>query len=195
MVMAIVISVILLFVGIGVLVMVHVCIVGRAFRRGFDSENNANVNHHQRGGNNRSNNSMSHDDLEKLPCYEFKSLEKETSSPVDCCVVCLETFKMGEKCRLLPLCKHSFHAQCVDSWLLKTPICPICRTSAGNSHRREETISSAENEESSSSGGEALAAENEESSSSGGEVLARSQMNYSNSAYAVTSPFPSASIL
>ncbi|OVA07607.1 zinc finger protein [Macleaya cordata] len=76
---------------------------------------------------------MSHDELEKLPCFEFKALEKGTS-PVDC-AVCLENFKMGEKCRLLPICKHSFHAQCVDSWLLKTPICPICRTSAGSQRK------------------------------------------------------------
>uniref|UniRef100_A0A5B6YID6 Putative RING-H2 finger protein ATL56-like n=1 Tax=Davidia involucrata TaxID=16924 RepID=A0A5B6YID6_DAVIN len=117
-VMAIVISVILLFVGIGVLVLIHVCLVGRAFRRGF-----GNGSMVERGST-----SMSRDDLEKLPCFDFKAREKG-SSPVDC-AVCLDNFKVGDKCRLLPLCKHSFHAQCVDSWLLKTPICPICRTSA-----------------------------------------------------------------
>uniref|UniRef100_A0A803Q0R4 RING-type E3 ubiquitin transferase n=1 Tax=Cannabis sativa TaxID=3483 RepID=A0A803Q0R4_CANSA len=37
---------------------------------------------------------------------------------------------MGDKCRLLPTCNHSFHAECVDTWLLRTPFCPICRTGA-----------------------------------------------------------------
>lgn len=121
MVMAIILSVILLFVGIGLLVIVHVCIVGRAFRRGFGD---VSVVERASSGNR----SMSRDDLEKLPCYDYIT-EDTASSPVDC-AVCLETFKMGEKCRLLPFCKHSFHAQCVDEWLLRTPICPICRSSA-----------------------------------------------------------------
>ncbi|KAA8548081.1 hypothetical protein F0562_004658 [Nyssa sinensis] len=104
-----------------VLVLIHVCIVGRAFRRGFG--NTSTVENGRFGSR-----SMSQDDLEKLPCFDFKGGEKG-SSTVDC-AVCLDNFKVGDKCRLLPQCRHSFHAQCVDSWLLKTPICPICRTSA-----------------------------------------------------------------
>ncbi|KAJ1379105.1 Zinc finger, RING-type [Sesbania bispinosa] len=74
--------------------------------------------------------SMSINDLEKLPCYNYVAKDN-TNSPVDC-AVCLENLTTGDKCRLLPMCKHSFHAQCVDKWLLKTPICPICRSSAGS---------------------------------------------------------------
>ncbi|KAL4634001.1 hypothetical protein ACB092_04G165200 [Castanea dentata] len=69
---------------------------------------------------------ISNEDLKKLPCFDYEAAEKGTSC-VDC-AVCLENFKMGDKCRLLPNCRHSFHVQCIDSWLLKTPICPICRT-------------------------------------------------------------------
>ncbi|KAK4568577.1 hypothetical protein RGQ29_004121 [Quercus rubra] len=69
---------------------------------------------------------ISNEDLKKLPCFDYEAAEKGTSC-VDC-AVCLENFKMGDKCRLLPDCRHSFHVQCIDSWLLKTPICPICRT-------------------------------------------------------------------
>jgi len=75
--------------------------------------------------------SMSMDELEKLPCYDYVA-KGNTSSPVDC-AVCLESLITGDKCRLLPMCKHSFHVQCVDTWLLKTPFCPICRSNA-NSH-------------------------------------------------------------
>ncbi|KAL2552409.1 RING-H2 finger protein ATL56-like [Forsythia ovata] len=72
---------------------------------------------------------MSQDDIEKLPCFDFMTKEKGSSSAV-VCAVCLENFKLGEKCRLLPLCNHSFHADCIDLWLSRTPICPICRTCA-----------------------------------------------------------------
>ncbi|XXG73270.1 hypothetical protein AAC387_Pa07g2218 [Persea americana] len=50
---------------------------------------------------------ISANDLELLPCFDFKAREKG-NSPVDC-AVCLENFKMGDKCRLLPNCNHSFH--------------------------------------------------------------------------------------
>ncbi|KAJ4974729.1 hypothetical protein NE237_007903 [Protea cynaroides] len=115
----VVISVILVLVGIVVTVLIHV-IAGRTFRRGFSSASMEET------GNNGGN-SVSIDDLEKLPCFEFKLGDKE-SSTIDC-AVCLESLKMGDNCRLLPICKHRFHAQCIDSWLLKTPNCPICRTS------------------------------------------------------------------
>lgn len=116
--MGIIIAVILLFLGIGVLVLVHLCIVvGRSFiiRRfrdpaRFDSNTNP---------------TMSDDDVQKLPCHDYSAKDKENSMD---CAICLEDFKMGEKCRLLPFCNHSFHAECVDSWLLRNPICPVCRT-------------------------------------------------------------------
>ncbi|KAG4970850.1 hypothetical protein JHK85_037271 [Glycine max] len=81
--------------------------------------------------------SMSIDDLEMLPCYDYVA-KGNTSSPVDC-AVCLENLITGDKCRLLPMCKHSFHAQCVDTWLLKTPICPICRCNA-HSHSGNQVV-------------------------------------------------------
>lgn len=136
-VMAIVISVILLFLGVGVLILIHVCIVGRTLRRGLRERNHVNMVERGSFGST----SMSQDDIEKLPCFDFKAKEKGTSPPPDC-AVCLENFRVGEKCRLLPSCNHSFHAECVDLWLLRTPICPICRAAAdlmksGSFHEEE----------------------------------------------------------
>lgn len=122
--MAILISIALLCVGIGVLVIIHTCIVGRAFRRGFTNSNSNNIVETSSFGSR----SMSRDEIEKLPRFDFRAREKG-SSPMDC-AVCLDNFKAGDKCRLLPLCSHSFHAECIDLWLLKTPICPVCRSSA-----------------------------------------------------------------
>ncbi|XP_044504226.1 E3 ubiquitin-protein ligase ATL23-like [Mangifera indica] len=118
-VMTLLISVVLLFLGIGVLIFIHICVVGTTLRRRFGNDRSD-----ERG----SNKSMSLHDIEKLPCFDYIAKSKG-SSPVDC-AVCLDNFKKGDKCRLLPFCKHSFHAQCVDSWLLKNPICPICRSEA-----------------------------------------------------------------
>lgn len=121
--MEIVISVILLVVGIAVLVLIHVCIVGRAFERGNLGHGTAQIR------SDIGTKIMSSEDLKMIPCFDYMAGDKGTTSPVDC-AVCLENFKTGDKCRLLPSCSHIFHSQCIDSWLLKTPICPICRTSA-----------------------------------------------------------------
>ncbi|KAI8018838.1 hypothetical protein LOK49_LG04G02058 [Camellia lanceoleosa] len=72
MAMEIVVSVVLLFVGIAVLVTIHVCIVGRAFRRGYN--NGAVVV--QVSTSIRSP-SMSQEDIKKLPCFEYKMEEDE----------------------------------------------------------------------------------------------------------------------
>lgn len=121
MVLAIVIAIILLLLGVGLLVLIHVY-VARSLIRGV-VVNGTMVERRSSG-----NTSISQADLDKLPNFNYKEREKGTS-PVDC-VVCLENLKAGQKCRLLPLCKHSFHVECVDLWLLRTPVCPICRTKA-----------------------------------------------------------------
>ncbi|XP_073298601.1 RING-H2 finger protein ATL1-like [Primulina huaijiensis] len=43
------------------------------------------------------------------------------------CAVCLSVFEEGEELRQLPICKHSFHAPCIDMWLYSHMNCPICR--------------------------------------------------------------------
>ncbi|XVF12106.1 hypothetical protein REPUB_Repub08aG0085500 [Reevesia pubescens] len=83
MVMEIVLSAVLLFVGLAVLVVIHLCIVGRAFRRGYEDGSTIQI------GSNRTK-KMSDADLKKLPSFDYKAAEKG-SSPVDC-VVCLENF-------------------------------------------------------------------------------------------------------
>ncbi|PIN18220.1 hypothetical protein CDL12_09115 [Handroanthus impetiginosus] len=44
------------------------------------------------------------------------------------CAICLDSFREGDECRKIPVCKHLFHAKCVDRWIRKMPTCPVCRT-------------------------------------------------------------------
>ncbi|KAL8101672.1 RING-H2 finger protein ATL52-like [Apium graveolens] len=43
------------------------------------------------------------------------------------CPVCLSIFEEGEEVKQLPMCKHSFHAPCIDMWLYSHLDCPLCR--------------------------------------------------------------------
>ncbi|PAN23830.1 hypothetical protein PAHAL_4G121600 [Panicum hallii] len=44
------------------------------------------------------------------------------------CSVCLGAFQTGETVRLLPVCLHLYHAECIDPWLDAHSTCPICRS-------------------------------------------------------------------
>ncbi|GJN22149.1 hypothetical protein PR202_gb09690 [Eleusine coracana subsp. coracana] len=65
---------------------------------------------------------LSAEEVGELPSHELK----EGAAAGDC-AVCLDAFRVGDQCRVLPGCDHGFHAECVDSWLRKSRRCPICR--------------------------------------------------------------------
>ena len=44
------------------------------------------------------------------------------------CSVCLGVFQVGETVRLLPVCLHLYHVECIDPWLDAHATCPICRS-------------------------------------------------------------------
>jgi len=44
------------------------------------------------------------------------------------CCICLENYKDQDVIKLLP-CFHRFHEGCVDKWLRKQAVCPICKVS------------------------------------------------------------------
>ncbi|KAK6922597.1 Zinc finger, RING-type [Dillenia turbinata] len=67
------------------------------------------------------------DELENIPvtvCGEDDGLAAVEDC---CCAICLAEFVCGEILRVVPRCKHVYHKECVDAWLMKCPRCPICR--------------------------------------------------------------------
>ncbi|KAE8691277.1 DNA excision repair protein ERCC-1-like [Hibiscus syriacus] len=43
------------------------------------------------------------------------------------CAVCLNEFEDDETLRLIPICDHVFHPECIDAWLTSNTTCPVCR--------------------------------------------------------------------
>ncbi|GAX84160.1 hypothetical protein CEUSTIGMA_g11583.t1 [Chlamydomonas eustigma] len=54
------------------------------------------------------------------------SASNEEDADRDMCTICLLTFEMGDRLRVLP-CGHDFHQPCIDSWMRHHMTCPLCR--------------------------------------------------------------------
>jgi hypothetical protein len=60
--------------------------------------------------------------IDTLPLVEF-SKESPVSEPS--CAVCLCEFEWSDTLRRLP-CGHCFHRSCIDKWLKRNKVCPLC---------------------------------------------------------------------
>ncbi|KAH6763195.1 RING/U-box superfamily protein [Perilla frutescens var. hirtella] len=63
--------------------------------------------------------------IDSLPVFLYKEI-MGLKEPFDC-AVCLCEFSELDKLRLLPICSHAFHIDCIDTWLLSNSTCPLCR--------------------------------------------------------------------
>ncbi|KAG7595046.1 Zinc finger RING-type [Arabidopsis thaliana x Arabidopsis arenosa] len=52
---------------------------------------------------------------------EERSLESKE------CAICLSGYVVNEECRVFPVCRHIYHALCIDAWLKNHLTCPTCR--------------------------------------------------------------------
>ncbi|KAG5042984.1 E3 ubiquitin-protein ligase ATL4 [Glycine soja] len=66
--------------------------------------------------------------IDTLPVFTFSSVTRRSSSVAGDCAVCLSKFHHHDLLRLLPLCCHAFHAECIDTWLQSNLSCPLCRS-------------------------------------------------------------------
>ncbi|GJN26602.1 hypothetical protein PR202_gb14546 [Eleusine coracana subsp. coracana] len=65
--------------------------------------------------------------IDSLPLFTMASALASLPKSSPDCAVCLSPFTPDAELRLLPACRHAFHAACVDAWLRTTPSCPLCR--------------------------------------------------------------------
>lgn len=63
--------------------------------------------------------------IDALPVFIYREIVGP-KEPFDC-AVCLSEFVEKDKLRLLPMCGHAFHINCIDTWLLTNSTCPLCR--------------------------------------------------------------------
>ncbi|KAM0920200.1 hypothetical protein ACQ4PT_007657 [Festuca glaucescens] len=70
-------------------------------------------------------------DVAKLPEFAYTRSARhngESGGDGAQCSVCLGTVQAGEVVRMLPLCKHLYHIECIDMWLASHDNCPLCRS-------------------------------------------------------------------
>ncbi|KAK7411808.1 hypothetical protein VNO78_03249 [Psophocarpus tetragonolobus] len=69
---------------------------------------------------------------DSLPVFTFSSVTRLSASGGGAdCAVCLSKFEQHDVLRLLPLCCHAFHAECIDTWFRSNLTCPLCRSAVG----------------------------------------------------------------
>ncbi|KAF8723716.1 hypothetical protein HU200_021681 [Digitaria exilis] len=123
-----ILSVVLLIGGVSLMLVVHILVVFWALRRGLGSRGTSLTDEEQQRQRVPEDADvacgLSSGELAALPCHDFV---KAAAAVGGDCAVCLEAFEPGDRCRRLPRCEHSFHAECVDSWLRKSSACPVCR--------------------------------------------------------------------
>ncbi|XP_006656687.2 RING-H2 finger protein ATL46-like [Oryza brachyantha] len=76
---------------------------------------------------------LDQDVIDALPVFMYREVvvgAAGAKEPFDC-AVCLCEFAGDDRLRLLPLCGHAFHIDCIDTWLLSNSTCPLCRAALG----------------------------------------------------------------
>ncbi|MFS7938403.1 putative transcription factor C2H2 family [Helianthus anomalus] len=102
-IMFLILSIFLIFLGLAAIILLNLLIAGSIANRRRSRRHNAGMQNN-------------------LPMFRYSA-----ATTSDDCSICLECFKEGEFCRVLPVCDHLFHAKCVDLWLVEVLNCPVCR--------------------------------------------------------------------
>ncbi|KAF1334244.1 hypothetical protein FI667_g2284, partial [Globisporangium splendens] len=76
-------------------------------------------------------------DSQATPEYVFASLMCFMRETADVLTNLFTFFSVGEEIKSLP-CFHSYHSECIDSWLCLNKVCPVCQFSVDHVHPSEE---------------------------------------------------------
>ncbi|KAK9119367.1 hypothetical protein Scep_017460 [Stephania cephalantha] len=66
---------------------------------------------------------LSEEAIEKLERIEFRLDNDYGCSD---CMICFEEMEIGFEVIQMP-CKHVFHGDCINLWLQRNHVCPLCR--------------------------------------------------------------------
>lgn len=69
--------------------------------------------------------------IDHLPVRTFQPPPSSSSSNnrgevASSCTICLCPFEAGDQVKTLP-CLHLYHTECIDRWLQRSSICPVCK--------------------------------------------------------------------
>ncbi|KAK4871733.1 hypothetical protein RN001_015857 [Aquatica leii] len=81
--------------------------------------------------------------MEFIDTYSTQMLSNQFDF-TDKCIVCMINFQLNDKLRKLK-CNHKFHRICVDKWLVKSHVCPLCRTDLTGTGKRHTGLSMLDN--------------------------------------------------
>ena len=73
---------------------------------------------------------LSHKQLRALPLTSYRKRGgggggEQSEEAEETCAVCLSALLDGERVRRLQ-CRHCFHSVCLDDWLVRRAVCPLC---------------------------------------------------------------------
>lgn len=71
--------------------------------------------------------------LKTRRCRLGKAAQGPPEPGAETCAVCLDYFCNKQWLRVLP-CKHEFHRDCVDPWLMLQQTCPLCKFNVLGEH-------------------------------------------------------------
>ncbi|CAH8382194.1 unnamed protein product [Eruca vesicaria subsp. sativa] len=67
--------------------------------------------------------------VESFPVFAYSTVKESKIGSGDLeCAICLNELEDRETVRLLPVCNHLFHVDCIDAWLYSHATCPVCRS-------------------------------------------------------------------
>lgn len=66
------------------------------------------------------------DKLDEICPLRCKKLNNVSNNDIDECCICKEKYNDNELHRKLP-CNHTFHAHCIEDWIIRNKKCPLCR--------------------------------------------------------------------